>query len=79
MIKNMQRPDPCREKEDMKHSPYRGKYLVYILGKQNWKTRTECERTVLVCNILVAPGPSSSVNTIKAAQLEFVAHCVISL
>lgn len=29
----MHRPDPYREKEHMKHSPYSDKYLTYILGE----------------------------------------------
>lgn len=38
----MQGPDPYREKEHMKHSPYSGKYLVYILGE----TKPENQDTV---------------------------------
>lgn len=62
----------------MKHFPYSGKYLDYILegtklGNQDI-VYAQCERKVLVFNILVALFPGTSVNTNKAAHLEFVAN-----
>lgn len=62
----------------MKHLSYSGKHFDYIseetkLGNQDI-VYVDCERKVLVLNIVVALSPSTSVTTIKAAQLEFVAN-----